>query len=70
MPVLQGASLMQMIRAEPHLRALPIVAVSGGGAGVRSECLAAGADVFLPKPLVFRDLLDTLGGLVAGAARS
>jgi CheY-like chemotaxis protein len=66
MPVLQGASLMQMIRAEPHLRALPIVAVSGGGAGVRSECLAAGADVFLPKPLIFRDLLETLGGLVAG----
>ena len=70
MPVLQGASLVQMIRAAPHLRALPVVAVSGGGAGVRSECLAAGADVFLPKPLVFRDLLDTLGGLVAGPAPS
>ncbi len=68
MPVLAGADLMAMIRAQPHLAALPIVAVSGGGAAVRSECLAAGADVFLPKPLVFRDLVETLGGLVAGAA--
>jgi CheY-like chemotaxis protein len=68
MPVLPGTSLMARIRAEPHLRGLPIVAVSGGGAGVRSECLAAGADVFLSKPLVFRDLLETLGGLVAAAS--
>ena len=68
MPIMMGAELTALIRREPHLAAMPIVAVSGGGEFARSECLAAGADVFLPKPLVFRDLLETLGGLAAGPA--
>ena len=39
---------------------IPIVAVSVGGRDAREASLAAGADVFLDKPLVFRDLFNTL----------
>ncbi len=68
MPVLDGARLTALIRADARLRAIPVVAVSGGSALARHQCMSAGADVYLQKPLVFRDLLETLGGLVPGSA--
>jgi DNA-binding response OmpR family regulator len=38
----------------------PIVAISVGGRDAREATLSAGADVFVDKPLVFRDLFNTL----------
>ena len=39
---------------------MPIVAISVGGAEARQASIAAGADLFLDKPLVMRDLFTTL----------
>lgn len=68
LPVLDGSQLVRKIRAEPSLRATPIVAISVGGAEAREACLAAGADIFLDKPLVLRDLFSTLERLTSTGA--
>jgi CheY-like chemotaxis protein len=70
LPLLSGAKLVERVRAEPRLADLPIVAVSVGGSEVREATLAAGADLFLDKPLVLSDLFATLERLHAqGGAR-
>lgn len=69
-----GASLIARIRSEPTLATTSVVAMSIGGSDVRQAALSAGADVFLHKPIVLRDLFHTLeflmqhGGTDAGAA--
>jgi DNA-binding response OmpR family regulator len=60
LPAETGAALIERVRADERLAQLPIVAVSVGGRDAREASLAAGADVFLDKPLVFRDLFNTL----------
>jgi DNA-binding response OmpR family regulator len=60
LPPETGASLIERIRGEDRMAQLPIVAVSVGGRDARDASLAAGADLFLDKPLVFRDLFNTL----------
>jgi CheY-like chemotaxis protein len=65
LPVLDGAQLVQRMRSEPRLRTVPIVAISVGGSEAREATLAAGADLFLDKPLVLKDLFATLERLNA-----
>jgi CheY-like chemotaxis protein len=55
-----GAALIERVRADQRIASLPIVAVSVGGRDARDASLAAGADLFLDKPLAFRDLFNTL----------
>ena len=55
-----GANLIERVRADQRIAHLPIVAVSVGGRDARDASLAAGADLFLDKPLAFRDLFNTL----------
>lgn len=64
MPVLDGAELTRRIRKTPALKAMPIVAMSSGGPDARVEALAAGADIFLPKPVKLSDILATVGTLL------
>lgn len=64
LPMLSGGQLIAKLRRQPDLAGLPIFAMSIGGADVRKEALAAGADLFLQKPLVLRDLLGTLKQLM------
>jgi CheY-like chemotaxis protein len=66
LPADSGADLIRRMRSEPRLSGLPIVAVSVGGSDARDACLDAGADLFLDKPVVFRDLFNTLR--IMGAA--
>ncbi|HXU74592.1 MAG TPA: response regulator [Polyangia bacterium] len=68
LPELDGAQLVQRMRAEPRLATVPVVAVSVGGAAARDATLAAGADLFLDKPLVLKDLFATLERLNAHGA--
>jgi two-component system sensor histidine kinase and response regulator WspE len=65
LPVLDGAQLVQRMRSEPRLQSVPIVAISVGGSEAREATLAAGADLFLDKPLVLKDLFATLERLNA-----
>jgi CheY-like chemotaxis protein len=69
-----GATLIKRLRNDPRLATTSVVAISAGGSEVRRATLNAGADLFLQKPIVLRDLFDTLeflthdGGADAGAA--
>lgn len=70
LPVLDGAQLVKRMRAVERFADLPVVAVSVGGSEARDATLAAGADLFLDKPLVLKDLFATLQRLnIHGAAR-
>lgn len=60
LPVEDGASLIARLRRDARLAATPIVAISVGGRDAREATLSAGADVFVDKPLVIRDLFNTL----------
>lgn len=63
LPILDGSRLLQRLRGTPRLIDLPVVGISVGGAEARNAMLAAGADFFLPKPIVLRDLFNTLNRL-------
>jgi DNA-binding response OmpR family regulator len=60
LPSEDGASLIARLRRDARLARTPIVAISVGGRDAREATLSAGADVFVDKPLVFRDLFNTL----------
>jgi len=60
LPNADGATLIARLRADERLRGTPIVAISVGGRAAREATLSAGADLFVDKPLVFRDLFKTL----------
>jgi two-component system sensor histidine kinase RpfC len=60
MPHMDGLEFTRRYRAQEHGRRLPIVALTANAAeDARSECLAAGMDEFLTKP-VDPELLDAL----------
>jgi DNA-binding response OmpR family regulator len=60
LPAEDGASLIARMRRDARLARLPVVAISIGGRNAREATLSAGADLFLDKPLVLRDLFNTL----------
>src|SRR6185369_1985484 len=65
MPRLDGLEATRRLRTLPGFAQLPVIAVSANVSGAdRARSLAAGADAFLPKPIVFRHLLDQVGGLL------
>jgi FixJ family two-component response regulator len=43
---------------------LPIIAVSAGGDAARRSALAAGANIFLDKPMRLRQVIDTIQKLI------
>jgi CheY-like chemotaxis protein len=65
LPGMQGADLVARVRSDPHVAGIPIVGISTGGDRARELLLGAGADVFLEKPLVVRDLVSSLERLVS-----
>jgi DNA-binding response OmpR family regulator len=60
LPVEDGASLIAKLRRDARLALTPIIAISVAGRDAREATLSAGADVFVDKPLVIRDLFNTL----------
>ena len=58
LPVLDGVELTKHLKADPRLREIPVIAITGGSRG--DEALAAGCCVVFPKP--FR--LDSLASAV------
>ena len=68
MPVVDGLTAIRQIRAaaDPKMRAIPIVSLSGHAGGADKEkCLAAGATAYLTKPFGIREL----DGLIADYLR-
>jgi len=65
LPMQDGATFISKLRKDPRHADASVVAISVGGSDVREATLAAGADIFLAKPLVLRDLFQTLEFLMA-----
>ena len=67
MPVMDGLTATQAIRADPNLARIPVVALTAGVLPEeRARALAAGVDDFLPKPLDPKRMIAMLVSLRAG----
>ncbi len=64
MPILDGASVIEQVRANPEIESLPIIAVSAGGERAREFAMGAGADFFLDKPMRLRQIIETMQKLI------
>jgi uncharacterized protein (TIGR02266 family) len=64
MPVMDGFTLLERVRAVPDLQQVPVIAISGGKGDARERALAAGVDVFLRKPVKVQDVLGTVRALL------
>jgi CheY-like chemotaxis protein len=65
---MDGAALVRMLRTKE--KDLPVIGFSVGGVVARDAFLSAGADMFLDKPVMMRDVFTTLERLVVKQARS
>jgi CheY-like chemotaxis protein len=66
MPGMSGSDLIRALRSsgDPRLERVPVIGISGR-AGAREELLAAGATVFLPKPIEEEPVVTAIGRLLA-----
>jgi len=65
MPRLDGLEATRRLRTMPQFASLPILVVSANVSGSdQAESLAAGANAFLPKPIVFNQFLQHVGELL------
>lgn len=66
MPGLTGAEVLERIKNSPQLASIPVIMLTGKGADQDLlESYKAGADYYITKPLVARQLLHGIG-LVLG----
>ncbi|MDB4958654.1 MAG: response regulator receiver modulated PilZ sensor protein [Myxococcales bacterium] len=65
LPILDGAKVIQTARGELGLTTVPIIAVSAGGDAARKSALAAGANIFIDKPMRLRQVIETIQRLLA-----
>jgi CheY-like chemotaxis protein len=57
MPVMDGASFLRHLRSDRRTAGTPVMALSAGGPAAREAALAAGADLFLDKPIRLSEVL-------------
>jgi CheY-like chemotaxis protein len=65
MPAMNGSDLISRMRKTAELADVPVVVISVGGREAQEASVAAGADLFLDKPVALRDLFATLEKLTA-----
>jgi uncharacterized protein (TIGR02266 family) len=70
MPVMDGRQLIEHVRSDDKLKDIPIIVVSSGGKEDREAALAAGADLFLAKPIKLKEMVETVEALIASNRRS
>ncbi len=64
MPVMDGFQLIESIRADGALSALPVVAISAGGEDAKARALKLGVNMFMKKPVRFAEVMDTVKQLL------
>ncbi|NWF70334.1 MAG: response regulator [Chloroflexi bacterium] len=65
MPDMHGLEVVARLRAAPHLKSMPIVAVTANAMhGDREYFLEGGCDGYLPKPITRKELFDTISELL------
>jgi len=70
LPVLDGLEVASRIRADPQLRALPILGLSAHAMqGDRERALAAGCDDYDTKPVEMERLVDKIQLLLQTASK-
>lgn len=70
LPDQTGSSLIASLRRNNAYRRMPVVGMSVGGSDVRKAMLEAGADLFLHKPIVLKDLFCTIEFLMTDVTGS
>jgi CheY-like chemotaxis protein len=65
MPVMDGAQFLRHLRASPQAAKTPVIALSAGGPAAREAAMAAGANVFLDKPIRLNEVLSAAMALLA-----
>jgi len=71
MPVLDGFAFLARMRAEPRLRAIPVVAVTAFSMpGDREKVIHAGFDGYLTKPVDPLTFVESIEAFLPAAARS
>lgn len=67
LPVLNGIQATQQIRAIPHQRQTPIIALTAfASEETRIECLQAGCDLYQAKPIDLAELRQNIRTLLQG----
>lgn len=69
LPGITGCSLVRRIRSMPDHQRTPILMISMGGDEIRREALASGATLYLDKPILLTQLLETLRALTSKERR-
>ncbi len=65
MPGLDGYEVLSLMRRQPEARAIPVIACTSlKGTEAEARIRAAGFDAYMRKPVDFRELLKTIGGLL------
>jgi CheY-like chemotaxis protein len=65
MPIMDGLEATQLIRAEPNLQSMPIIALTAlAMPGDADRCLAAGMTAYLSKPIKLQELSSLLATLL------
>jgi uncharacterized protein (TIGR02266 family) len=64
MPVMDGFTLLERLRADPALVMTPVLAISAGGPDARERAVDLGVDVYLQKPVNIAEILGTVRTLL------
>ena len=64
LPIMDGPSFIERLRASEKHKHLPIIAVSAGGPSARDAAMNAGANFFLEKPMRLHEILASMRRLL------
>jgi uncharacterized protein (TIGR02266 family) len=64
MPVMDGFTLVERMKADPGLARIPVLVISAGGLDARARAADLGVDVYLQKPVQFADIISTVRTLL------
>jgi uncharacterized protein (TIGR02266 family) len=68
MPVMGGFALLENIRQDPRLKALPVVVISSGTQREQQDAERLGAQYFLRKPVKYQEIVAVVRTLLTAAA--